>query len=185
MSLSSPNKLNHAGAEPGHRPGHWSRAVALVFRATALFGVACLLGAALVTVVDIGLRFFDAAIPGVVDIVQLLVLATGFAAIPFAFHRDAHVSVDLFSQVFPQRIQSLLIALASLGGVVLMGLILYYGWEAAKMQMMFGDVSQNIRIPMIWYWIPLLVGSALSVLAAVLATLQNLAGLFRSSRRSA
>ena len=182
MSLSSPTKPNGTGVDDqGRRPGIWSRVVALVFRATALFGVACLLGAAVVTVVDIGLRFFDTAIPGVVDIVQLLILATGFAAIPFAFHRDAHVSVDLLSQFLPRRIQSLLAALASLGGVVLMGLILYYGWDAAKMQMMFGDVSQNIRIPMIWYWVPLLVGSALSVLAAVLAMLQALAGLFRSS----
>lgn len=181
MSLSSPAERNQAGADPGRRQGLWSRTVDLVFRATALFGIACLLGAAMVTVADIGLRFFGAAIPGVVDIVQLLILVTGFAAIPFAFHRDAHVSVDLFSQVFPRRIQSLLVVLASLGGVALMGLILYYGWEAAKAQMMYGDVSQNIRIPMLWYWLPLLVGSALSVLAGVLATLQALAGLFRSS----
>lgn len=140
-----------------------------IFRVTALFGMACLFGAGLVTVIDVGLRFVGGAIPGAVDLVQLLILATAFTAIPFAFFRDGHVSVDLVTQAFPDRVQAFLAVLTALAALGLMALILWYGWGAAQMQMMFGDVSQNLRIPMIWYWAPLLAGSGLSILACLSA----------------
>jgi len=143
--------------------------VGAVFSATGLFGMAALLAAGLVTVADIVLRAFGGAVPGVVDLVQLFMMAAVFAAIPFAFFRDGHVAVDLLTAAFPPRAQALLSLATALMALALMGLILVYGWKSAQMQMMFGDVSQNIRVPMIWYWAPLLAGSALSVLACLLA----------------
>lgn len=140
-----------------------------VFKATGLFGMAALLAAGLVTVADIALRFFGGAVPGVVDLVQLFMMAAVFAAIPFAFFRDGHVSVDLLTQAFPPRAQAFLSLATALLALGLMGLILFYGWKSAQMQIMFGDVSQNIRVPMIWYWAPLLAGSALSILACLIA----------------
>lgn len=148
------------------RPGLLAGAV---FRLAALVGMLALLGAGLVTVADIVLRFFGGAVPGVVDLVQLLVLTAAFAAIPFAFFRDGHVSVDLLTQAFPRRLQALLSFLTALAALGLMGLVLLYGWRSAQMQMMFGDMSQNLGIPMIWYWAPLLTGSALSMLACLIA----------------
>ena len=125
--------------------------------------------AGLVTVADIVLRFFGGAVPGAVDLVQLFVMATAFAAIPWAFHTDGHVGVDLVSERLPAPVQAALRMLAALAAAVVMALILVYGWQAAALQMRFGDVSQNLGVPMVWYWAPLLAGAALSLAACLIA----------------
>jgi TRAP-type C4-dicarboxylate transport system permease small subunit len=140
-----------------------------VFRAAGLFGMAALFAAGAVTVVDVVLRFFGGAVPGAVDLVQLFMMAAVFAAIPFAFFRDGHVSVDLVTRALPPRLQALQSLMTSLLALALMSLIVVYGWKSAAMQVMFGDVSQNLGIPMIWYWAPLIAGSALSILACLIA----------------
>ena len=145
-----------------------------MFRATAVFGVACLMAAGLVTVADIVLRFFGGAVPGAVDLVQLFVMATVFAAIPWAFFSDGHVSVDLLSDAFPASVQRALRLAAALAAAGVMALILVYGWQAAALQARFGDVSQNLALPMAWYWAPLLVGAALSILACLIAAVEAL-----------
>jgi TRAP-type C4-dicarboxylate transport system permease small subunit len=183
MSPSSPNKngpetderAGDAKAAPAR--GRLGLAAEWLFRACAMFGMACLFGAGAVTVVDIVLRAFGSAIFGAVDIVQLLIMATAFSAIPYAFFRDGHVSVDILTQSFPPTVQKLMRAVTALASAVVMVLILYYGWEAAKLQMMFGDKSQNIGIPMVWYWLALVIGSGLSVLACIVAALTTLLSL--------
>lgn len=178
MSPSSPSDGGSATAlTPADRRSRLDRAAAVVFRAAALFGIIALFAAGLVTVADIVLRVFGGAVPGAVDLVQLLILSAAFAAIPFAFFRDAHVSVDLLTQALPARVQAALALLTALGALALMALILWYGWRSAQMQMRFGDVSQNLGIPMIWYWAPLLLGSALSIVACLFAVRRALASL--------
>ncbi|MHC5655243.1 TRAP transporter small permease [Stappia sp.] len=186
MSHNSPNndRAGVAKAAPVSPLGPLGVIAGLVFRVTALVGMACLFGAGLVTVVDIVMRAFESGIHGAVDIVQLLIMATAFTAIPYAFFSDGHVSVDIVTQSFPDPVQKLLRALTALASAVVMALILYYGWEAAKLQMMFGDKSQNIGIPLIWYWMPLIVGAGLSVLACLFVALEAaLAFRFSSGAR--
>jgi hypothetical protein len=43
------------------------------------------------------------------------------------------------------------------------------------MQLEYGDVSQTIAIPMIWYWIPLLYGCLLSTLVCLLISIEAVA----------
>ena len=131
--------------------------------------MACLMAAGLVTVVDIVLRFFGGVVPGAVDLVQLFIMAAAFAAIPWAFHTDGHIGVDLVTERLPAPVQAVLRALAALAAAAVMALILVYGWQAAALQMQFGDVSQNLGVPMVWYWAPLLAGAALSVAACLIA----------------
>lgn len=172
MSPNSPHGDGEGAGTAGvprGRPPRLGAFAGAVFRLTALFGMLALFCAGAVTVTDIVLRFFGGAVPGVVDLVQLFILSAAFAAIPFAFFRDGHVSVDLLTQAFPPRVQALLSLATALLALALMGLVLLYGWRSAQMQMMFGDISQNLGIPMIWYWTPLLAGSALSMLACLLA----------------
>lgn len=40
-----------------------------------------------------------------------------------------------------------------------------------QQKMMFGDRSQQLGIPIVYYWVPLLVGVALSIMAAALTLL--------------
>lgn len=150
----------------------------------AYAAVALLSCAMLVTVADVALRAaakgalyltgegLQVAVPGVVDIVQLFVIATAYFAIPFAFMTDNHVTVDIVTDRLPWRLRYSLHALGALIGVALMAAILVYGWD--KMLGQVGSLtSQEIGIPIVWYWVPLLVGAALSVVATALVFVRN------------
>lgn len=135
----------------------------------AYLGMGALLGALLLTVADIVLRKLGVYTwPGTLDAVQLCIMTAVFLAIPHTFLQDGHVAVDLLAERLPLRVQALLRALAALLGLGFMALVLGYGWLYAQDQIGYGDRSQTIGIPIVYYWAPLLVGAALAVLATAL-----------------
>lgn len=163
MSLLSPiNRL-------AHRLSRW----------LAWFGVVVLMGGVCITTADVALRkTINFSIPGTVDITQLTVMVCAFTAIPYAFATQGHVAVAILTdRLSPagQLVAQLLAALLSAG---LMAAVTWYGYETALREWGYGDVSLTIGIPKIWYWLPLVVGSALSILVCVLAAVRHVAALF-------
>jgi TRAP-type C4-dicarboxylate transport system permease small subunit len=149
------------------------RLIDRVIELLAAVGVTAYAAAALVTVADIVGRRFGYAINGVVDLVQLCVTAGTWFVIPWAFAAGAHVSVELFiTRLPPSARRTLAVAAALLAAGILM-LMLRYGWDAFAIQARLGDRSQQLGIPIAFYWWPLLAGQAacLLALASVLARL--------------
>lgn len=71
-------------------------------RACASIGVVILVGCALLTVADVVLRRVNGeAIPGMVDITQLMVMTGVFLCIPFVFEQRANVEVELLYDRLP------------------------------------------------------------------------------------
>ena len=134
----------------------------------AALGVAAYGVAALVTVADVLGRRVGLPVDGVVDLVQLFVMAGAWLVMPFAFMTGAHVGVDLLVERMPRAPAVLLRAAAMSVAVVLLGLMLVYGYQTAAMRMMFGDKSQQLGIPIVWYWVPLILGLGVSAIGAVL-----------------
>ena len=147
------------------------RAVEKLAGTVALAGVAMLAGAMSITVADILLRrIFDFAMIGTVDMVQLCIMATAFLSIPYAFVSGSHVGIEAATDLLPARALALVNSTAALAGFGFMAAVGWFGLEQAQLQYGYGDVSQTIAIPMLCYWLPLLAGAALSVLAtAILA----------------
>lgn len=139
-----------------------------VIAASALAGVLCYAAAALITVADIIGRRFDAPIVGVVDLVQLFVLGGAWLVIPFAFLRGSHVAVDLLVQAMPRLLAEATRHLTRVLALILLALMLSQCYQTFQQQLMFGDRSQQIGIPIAWYWVPLLVGLGLSIVAVIL-----------------
>ncbi|WP_203566000.1 TRAP transporter small permease [Aurantimonas aggregata] len=140
----------------------------MVVTGAAACGFLAYAAAALLTVADIVGRRFSLPVPGVVDLVQLFVVAGAWLVIPFAFLVGAHVGVDLLVETMPRPLRRGLRAVASLVAIALLGLILWNCYQTFQQQLLFGDRSQQLGIPIVWYWIPLLVGAALSIMASFL-----------------
>jgi TRAP-type C4-dicarboxylate transport system permease small subunit len=122
----------------------------------------------LLTVADVLLRaFFSYPIQGMLELVELGLACTIFLALPAVFLRDEHLVVDVIDHLTRPavvRILDLIGALISLGVLVVMA------WQMvplARAMHEFGDVTSDLSIPKIWYWIPVLLG----VVASALATL--------------
>ncbi len=124
----------------------------------------------LLTVADVGLRaVLNRPLRGTLEIVELLLACTFFLALPALFLRDEHIVVDVVDGFVGGpggRRVALLKRLAGMLGVLLMAVMAWQGWIAARDSLMFNDVTSDLSLPMIWYWIPVLAGMIGSVFAA-------------------
>ncbi len=153
------------------------RAAGRLFAAAALIGMAALVAAIGVVAADVvGRRGLGFTVLGTVDLTQLSVMTAAFLAIPWAFHTGAHVRVEIATEAAPALARRALDALALALGVGFMALILWTAWPQAMRVHGWGDVSQDLGLPMIIYWGALLAGCALAALAAALRLVGVLAG---------
>ena len=97
-----------------------------------------------------------------------------FLVLPLAFLRESHITVDFLTDRLPARARAVIEALSALLGAALLAAILWNSIGQALIQLRQGDKSQTLGIPMIWYWAPLVVGMALSLLAVLLVGLRAL-----------
>lgn len=145
-----------------------------VARVGAILGVMLLVAATLITVGDIVLRqTARIALAGIVDVTQLLVMGAVFMTIPFAFFTASHIAVDLLVDRLPPRGIAVFKALGAAVAGAFMAACLVYGWQQAAQQHGYGDRSQTIGIPILFYWGPLLLGCGLSAVAAALLSLRH------------
>ena len=148
------------------------------WRAAAATACGWVAGAALaammlVTVADVLLRAaLNWPIRGTLEIVELLLACTFFLALPASFLRDEHIVVDIVDG-FAAKWVPLLRCLAGMLGVLLMAVMAWQGWIAAKDTLVFKDVTSDLALPRIWYWIPVLAGMVGGCLAAVAMLLQK------------
>lgn len=141
----------------------------------AYLSLAAIAAAALLTGADIVLRHtVGSPIRGLVDLTQLAVMYSVFLAIAYGFARASHVGVTVLTDTFPKKINRFLAAFWWLAAVPLLGLLGWASLGQAKLILEYGDVSQNIRIPMILYWLPVVVGFVLAALGALWASIETL-----------
>lgn len=120
----------------------------------------------LVTVADVVLRAaFNRPIRGTFEIVELLLACTFFLALPAAFLRDEHIVVDVIDGAAPRWVpvlKRLSLAIAA----ALLAAMAWQGWIAARDAVEFHDVTSDLGLPRLWYWIPVLAGMIGACLAA-------------------
>ena len=150
---------------PGAVMGDWRERIAM---GCGYISAAAVAGMMLITVADVALRaLFNYPVRGTLEIVELMLAASFFLALPATFLRDEHIVVDMIDRlVGPTGTGWLKRASAALA-VVLLAVLAWQGWIAAKDTLEFNDVTSDLAIPKIYYWIPLLAGFAGSILAAL------------------
>jgi TRAP-type C4-dicarboxylate transport system permease small subunit len=120
----------------------------------------------LLTVADVALRsFFSLPIQGMLELVELGLACTIFIALPAVFLRDEHLVVDVVDHILkPAAVR----VLDLIGAIVSLGVLVVMAWQMvplARTMHEFGDVTSDLSMPKLWYWIPVLFGIAASALA--------------------
>jgi TRAP-type C4-dicarboxylate transport system permease small subunit len=91
------------------------------------FSCCSLAGMMLILAVDVGLRSgIDVVVPGTVEIVQFLMVLVVFFSLAYTSLGSGHVTINLFTARFPERIQVGLDSFSSLLGVLIFAGI---GWQ--------------------------------------------------------
>lgn len=126
-----------------------------------------------VLMVDISTRkTLGFSILGTIDLIQLAQVACVFLVLPLVFLRESHIAVDFIADRLPPKLHALVEIASALLGIALLAAILWYSWEQAAIQVRQGDRSVTLGIPMLFYWIPLLGGTLLAILASVFVLLK-------------
>ena len=120
----------------------------------------------LLTVVDVCLRAaFNLPLRGTYEIIELLLACTFFLALPAVFLREENILVDVIDGMAP-KVVPLLRRLAELIAVAVLGVMAWQGWKAAAETLVFNDVTSDLSIHRLVYWIPVLAGMIGAALAA-------------------
>jgi TRAP-type C4-dicarboxylate transport system permease small subunit len=94
--------------------------------------------------------------------------------------------VEFLTDPLRPRALALLKATVGLVGVAFVCVLTYYGFGQAQLQFAKGDISPTLHIPILWYWIPLLLGMTVSAIACLAQTIRHvLSAVSRETPRSA
>ena len=149
--------------------------ISLMSRA-ASYGSAIFLAAMmLITVADVTLRAVaNLPITGAYDLVQLFLVGTIFLSIPEVFQRDENIVIDFIDHVAACTIIDLLRLIARLAALTFLLMLAWRMIGPAIDAVRFHDVSPDLSVPMIVYWVLMIAGVLLSLLSAVLILIESL-----------
>ncbi len=140
-------------------------------RLCAALGVGLLMACALITVADIvGRRAVGLSVPGLIDLTQLLVMSSVFLCIPFAFEQRSNVEVDLLFDRLPRKARQWLSVLWPLLGAAFLLSVAWHAARAAAQVVEYGETSPTLAVPMIWFWVPVFVGTSIAAAVCIRQT---------------
>ena len=155
--------------------GNMDRTIELLCRFLTWIGGSLMLLAIIITVGDVIARaLFKTGYIGIVDITQFAVIGFAYMAMPLAFLKNEHVAIGLYDHRLGKKADLLLRMFANVLAQSVLLIIIYYGWTQASRTVRYGDVSQNVEIPMILFWVMILGGCFVSLLVCALQFIKNL-----------
>jgi TRAP-type C4-dicarboxylate transport system permease small subunit len=122
----------------------------------------------LLTVADVALRaFLNRPIHGTYELIELGLACAIFVALPAVFLRDEHLVVDIVDSLAPRRVVRLLDLCGALCSLLVLAVMFWRMLPLARDMQEFGDVTADLSIPKIVYWVPVLVGVGASAAATL------------------
>jgi len=92
--------------------------------------------------------FFNSPITGAFELVELLMGALIFTALPVVTARDLHVTIDLLDSFVPPRLARLRDALVDMISVAVLAAISWRLWGLGQSKLDYGDTTAFLNIPL-------------------------------------
>ena len=151
-------------------------AARLLTRVAAVF----LLAMMALNVVDVGLRSgFNAPIFGTYEIIEFLLAAVAFLAIPEVFLRDQHITIELIDQVIPAGAVRWLKLIGTFVALVFVAMLTWHMSQPAREFIEFNDVTIDLHLPLIWKASLVLLGFGCAAIAVLVMFLREVSSVLR------
>jgi TRAP-type C4-dicarboxylate transport system permease small subunit len=113
----------------------------------------------LLTVADVVLRTaFRRPIHGTFELIELGLACTVFLALPAVFLRDENLIVDAIDYMVRPSVVRVLDLAGACASLVLLAAMAWQMVPLARDMYQLGDVTSDLSLPKIYYWIPVLAG---------------------------
>ena len=134
-----------------------------------------LVGMVAINVVDVGLRSaFNAPIFGTYEIVEFMLAAVAFLAIPEVFLRDQNITIELIDQLLPAKVIDWLRAIGALLALVFVALLSWHMVRPALDYIEFNEITMDLQLPLIWKAVLILTGVAAAVITAFVLLIRDI-----------
>lgn len=151
------------------------RLIEQVARALRIAAAVALGAMMTVTIVDVTMRnTINELVLGGVELVELALVVTVFLALPETFLRNEHVTIDAIDQLVSPRVVKVL---RCTGAFLTLLLLVVLAWRMtlpALDTVTMGDLTSDLGIPLIWYWLPLVIGGIASAATAGVVAVREL-----------
>lgn len=114
------------------------------FRTAGAFSLIAMM---LFTCADVVGRFFNKPILGSVEFVGFFATLTVAMALPYTHKMDAHIGVDLFVRLLPEKFQNWLSLATTLTAFILFGIVTWRMAVYANTIQKSGEVSMTLKLP--------------------------------------
>ena len=142
---------------------------------------AAVLGMMLITIADITMHnLLRRPIPGTFDLVELLLVVVVFFGLAEVFLSESNITVDVIDHFINSRARRSLSAVALVITFGFLVLLAYAMMGAAVDTVSFPEHKQETGFPTWLYWIPILFGTAMALLATVVAGVAKFRSLARA-----
>lgn len=143
--------------------------------AVMYIGGAAIICMGAVTIADIFTRtFLSYSLMGSYELVQLTLAMSVFSGLAEGFWRKAHIVIDLIDQIASPMLGALLSLFATLISLGMISLLIWLCIGQAQDTLFFGDITADLRLSKIWFWIPIIVGLSTACLALTLMLIEQL-----------
>lgn len=146
----------------------------LIWRLTDGVILAAVLGMVALMALQVGSRLAGVSVPWTEEMSRFLFIWTIWMGLAASFRAGAHPSLQMIPETAPRSLLMTMRA-AQLGAcVALFAVVGWHGLQLLQQQIRFGEQSPILRVGMWWATLPLVLGSALAILGAVIESLRPL-----------
>lgn len=85
---------------------------------------------------------------GVVELVEITVLASAMLGLPEAFLRDEQIRIDVLDVLLPEKLVSLIKTVGLALSILFLGLLCVNVWQPMLDAKMFGDLKYDLGVPL-------------------------------------
>lgn len=151
------------------------RVIEIIARSLRIAAAIALAAMMAVTIVDVTMRnTINELVLGGVELVELTLVLTVFLALPETFLRNEHVTIDAIDLLVSPRVVKILRCIGAFLTLLLLVLLAWRMVLPAIDTVTMGDLTSDLGIPLIWYWLPLLIGGIASVATAAAMAVREL-----------
>jgi TRAP-type C4-dicarboxylate transport system permease small subunit len=127
----------------------------------------------LITVLDVLMaNLRGRPMTGVYEVVETSLSILIFLGLPAVFLAEQHITIDVMDHFVSKRTTAWFRSLGALFSLGFFSLMVYAMWRPAMDAIRFGDIKAEAGIPFWVLWGPILLGTGLSIVAAVIVMLK-------------
>lgn len=149
---------------------HIDRLIWRIIDAAILFAV---LGMVALIALQVGSRLVRVSVPWTEEMSRFLFIWTIWLGLAASFRTGAHPTFQLVPDTAPRPVLLAMRIIQTAAVAILFGTVGWHGLALLKQQIRFGEQSPILQIGMWWATLPLVAGSVLAVLGAILDSLRS------------